>query len=187
MSYLRSDDRFGGRPGRYRRSTFGPSNTGGFNSFTAAIRADVPENGLSGQLSLTQEASADPLGRTERGFSIGASYDPTGDGMRLTGRLGATPFIEYTHFDSFAGEANLRRDYLIGGLTFHYGRWQAALAGGMRRNDGVQRGTDHQENVSLSYSWTERLTFGGGINHVNLNGQGDSWTVGPSLTYEIGF
>ena len=27
----------------------------------------------------------------------------------------------------------------------------------------------------------------GGVNHVNIVGQGDSWTVGPSLTYELGF
>jgi hypothetical protein len=33
----------------------------------------------------------------------------------------------------------------------------------------------------------KQLTFSGGINHVNLNGKRDSWTVGPSLTYEIGF
>ncbi|HYZ23341.1 MAG TPA: hypothetical protein VE690_14415, partial [Rhodopila sp.] len=142
LSYLRLNDPFGGRPGRYERSQFGPSNAGTFDSFTAAIRTGIPEQGLSGQLSFTQEATADPLGRTERGISIGATYDPTGDGIPLTGRLGVTPYLEYAHFDNFGGEAGLRRDYAIGGLTFTDSRWQAILAGGIRHNSGAEHGTN---------------------------------------------
>ena len=187
LSYLRQDDPLGGRTGRYQRSQYGASNTGSLNSFTAAARAGVPEQGLTGQLSFTQEATADPLGRTERGLSIGVTFDPTGDGMPLTGRLGVTPFVEYTHFDNFGGEANLRRDYGIGGLSFHYSRWQAILAGGVRRNSGSQHGADHQENITITYAMTEQLTLASGVNHVTIAGQGDSWTAGPSLTYQLGF
>lgn len=187
LSYLRQDNMFGGRPGRYERAMFGPSNTGSLNSFTAAIRAGVPESGLSGQVSYTQEATADPTGRTERGVSAGATYDPTGDGMRLTGRLGLTPFLELAHFDNFANQAGLRRDYAIGGLTFQYARWQAILAGGLRRNSGSSAGTDQQHNATVTYRVTEALSVAAGVNHVRIVGAGDSWTVGPSLTYELGF
>jgi hypothetical protein len=183
----RQDDPLGGRPGRYQRSQLGASNTGSLNNFTGAIRAGVPSQGLSGQLSFTQQSTSDPLGRTERGVSIGATYDPTGDGIPLTGRLGVTPFVEFAHFDNFGGDANLRRNYAIGGLTFHHGRWEASIAGGLRNNRGSQRGTDHQENMTIAYTMTERLAFAGGVNHVWVEGQGDSWTVGPSLTYQLGF
>ena len=187
FSYLRQDDPFGGRPGRYQRSSYGSSNTGSLNSFTGAIRAGVPENGLSGQLSFTQEATGDPLGRTERGVSLGATFDPTGDGMRLTGRLGLTPYVEYAHFQNYGGTANLNRDYLIGGLTFQYSRWQAIVVAGLRHSSGADHSNDHQENAGISYTVNEKLTVSAGINHVNLEGQGSSWTVGPSLTYIIGF
>ena len=187
LSYLRQDDPMGGRPGRYQRSMFGASNTGSLNSFTGAIRAGVPDQGLFGQISFTQEATSDPTGRTERGVSIGATYDPTGDGIPLTGRLGVTPFVELAHFDNFGGVANLQRNYAIGGLTFHYSRWQAILAGGLRRNSGSERGSDHQENATVTYAMSEQLTLAAGVNHVLIAGQGDSWTMGPSLTYQFGF
>ena len=107
----------------------------------------------------------------------------------MTPRSGVTPFAEYARFENFGGEPNLRRDYLVGGLTFHYGKWEAVLAGGLRRNGGSQTGNDYQESVTVSYTLTERLTLAGGINHINVAapGLGDSWTVGPSLTYQLGF
>jgi len=180
------DDPTADRLRRYTRNQFGPANTGSFDSYTVALRGGRAEQGLTWQISLTQEATDDPSGRTEYGQSIGATYDPTGDGLRLTGRLGLTPFLEYAHFTNFAGITGLERHYLIGGATFSYVRWQLILAGGLRKSLGASHDTDHQENVSLNYSVTDELTVGGGVNHVEIAGRG-SWTIAPSLAYKIAF
>jgi hypothetical protein len=171
---------------RYTRDQYGPSNTGSLDSFTAALRGGYPERGLSWQMSFTQEATSDPSGKTEYGYSLGGTFDPTGDGIPLGSRLGLTPFAEYTHFDNFQNIADLKRDYVILGATFTYVRWQMAVGGGLRKSSGSSDDFDRQENVSLTYRITPELTAGVGVNHVDIAGEG-SWTAGPSLNYEIAF
>ncbi len=117
------DDPTASRAYRYTRSQFGPSNTGSFDSYTAALRGGQAEHGLAWQVSVTQEATGMPGGRTEHGQSIGGSYDPTGDGIPLGPRLGVTLFLEYAHFTNFDGIAGLDRHYAIAGLNFSYARW----------------------------------------------------------------
>ncbi|HEU0118043.1 MAG TPA: hypothetical protein VFR09_05365, partial [Alphaproteobacteria bacterium] len=170
----------------YTRGAFGPSNTGGLNSFTAAIRGGHAEQGLTYQASLTREETDDPTGRTELGESFGASYDPSGDGIPLTSRIGVTPFLEYTHFDNFQNIAGLERHYAVGGLNFTDGRWQLAAAGGLRKSEGALTDTDTQENLTLTYTVMEHLDVGAGINHTHIAGVG-SWGFGPSLSYTLAF
>ena len=124
------------RLSRYTRDQYGASNTGSLDSFTAAVRGGKPERGLAWQVSLTREATADPAGRAEFGQSVGASFDPSGDGIPLGPRLGVTPFLEYTHFTNFGGVANLERHYAVGGLQFTYARWQLNVAAGLRKSSG---------------------------------------------------
>ena len=171
---------------RYTRDQFGPSNTGSFASGTLSLRGGRADRGLSWQISLTREATALPGGRTETGQSIGASYDPGGDGIPLGPRLGVTPFFEYAHFSNFQGIAALERHYAIGGLAFTYGRWVLNASAGLRRSAGAASGTDHQENVSFTYEVLPRLLVGAGLNFVDINGQ-SSRTLAPSLSYTRAF
>jgi hypothetical protein len=171
---------------RYARSRFGPSNTGGLNSTTAAIRSGKAGQGLQWQISITQETSQLPRARTENGQSAGLTYDPSGTGIPLTTELGMTPFIEYAHFTNFATVAGLERHYLLAGLSFSYGGWNLAFAGGLRRGQGAERVTDHQENATLTYEILPRLQLGAGINHATLGGRG-SWTLAPALFYAASF
>jgi len=182
------DDPTADRTRRYALSQFGPSNTNKPDSFTLALRGGQAERGLTYQLSFTRETTLAPGGKAEVGESVGVSYDPTGDGIPLGPRLGVTPFLEYTHFDNFGGTAGLEAHYLVGGLTFTKARWQLAIAGSLRSN--VTSGTrtlDHQENISLNYALTPHVTLGGGVNYINVTGQGGSWSFGPSLSTNWGF
>ena len=190
---------------RYTLGAFGPSNTNSLDSYTLALRGGEPERGLTYQVSLTREATDEPGGKSEFGQSVGASYDPTGDGIPLGGRLGVTPFLEYTHFSNFQGNPGLERHYVVGGLTFTYVRWQLAIAGGLRRTTDANNppgqaftnavatqenaAWDHQENISLNYTFPiERynLSLGGGLNHVSVAGR-HSWSFGPSLGFGTKF
>lgn len=184
------------RAGRYTPAQFGPSNTGSLDSYTVALRGGRPETGLTYQLSYEAQATAAPAGKTEHGGSLGLMYDPGGgDGLSLGHRLGVIPFAEYAQFDNFGGTAGQREDYLIGGLAFHYVRWELDVAGGLRKGadvplaDGATGGAfDRQENASLNYTVIPYyLTAGIGINHINVAGKGSSWSGGPSLTYTMTF
>jgi hypothetical protein len=174
------------RPWRYARSQFGPANTGGLHSVVAALRGGKPGEGLLWQVSASHQATADRSAVAEHGQSIGASYDPTGKGIALTEDIGLTPFVEYAHFTGFAGVRGLQRHYLLGGLAFTQGDWTLSLAGGGRRSLGTMRGTDHQQNITLTYEILPRLQIGAGINHVTLAGRG-SWTLAPALSYAVRF
>ena len=191
---------------RYALGLYGPSNTNSLASYTLALRGGEVDRGLTYQLSLTRETANTPDSRTEFGQSIGASYDPTGDGIPLGSRLGVRPFIEYTHFNNFQNNPGLQRHYLIGGLTFVYVRWELALAAGLRRtidhnNPSGQAFTnavatqersawDHQQNISLNYALpfavSYDFTVGAGVNHVTVAGQ-SSWSFGPSLNFGMRF
>ncbi len=182
------DDPTADRARRYTLGQFGPSNTNKPDSFTLALRGGQPERGLTYQISFTRETTLAPGGKAELGELIGASYDPTGDGIPIGPRLGVTPFLEYTHFDNFSGTAGLDAHYLLGGLTFTKARWQLALAAGLRAtNFAGASSLDHQENISLDYELTPHVTVGGGVNYINLAGQGGSWSFGPSLAIGFGF
>lgn len=174
------------RARRFSRNQFGPSNTGSFDSFTFALRGGREGRGLAWQASFTREATAEPGGRTETGQSIGASYDPGGDGIPLGPRLGVRPFLEYAHFSNFAGVAGLDRHYAVGGLAFTYVRWQVSVAAGLRRSTGVTDATDHQVNLSVAYEILPRLQIGAGINFINLDGRA-SRAFSPVLNYERAF
>lgn len=180
------DDPTANRLRRYARDQFGPSNTGGLDSFTVSLRGGRPARGLAWQLSVTREATDMPGGRTETGESIGASYDPGGDGIPLGPRLGVTPFLEYAHFSNFEGIAGLERHYAVGGLAFTHGRWIVNAAAGLRNSGGAATGTDHQENISFTYEVIPRFLIGGGVNFININGQ-SSRTLAPSLSYTRAF
>ena len=194
---------------RYTLGAFGPSNTNSLASYTLAFRGGEAERGLTYQVSFTREATDDPSGQTEWGQSIGASYDPTGDGIPIGERLGMTPFLEYTHFSNFQNNPGLSRHYLIGGVAFTYVNWQLALAAGLRHtsdNANAPGGNpfgnavatqeykawDHQENVSLNYSLPPSgsvppgITVGVGVNHVIIAAR-SSWSFGPSLSYHRDF
>lgn len=194
------------RPYRYTHDQFGPSNTQSLSSYTLALRGGEAERGLTYQISFTKQATDDPMGKTEYGESIGASYDPTGDGIPLTEKIGVTPFIEFANFNNFQNNPSMARNYLIGGLTFSYVRWQLSLAGGLRHthdpaNAPGQAFTnavatqerdalDHQENISLNYALpvavSYSLSVGAGINHVHIAGQ-ESWSFGPSANLSVPF
>ena len=175
------------RLGRYTRSAFGPSNTGSFDSFTLALRGGTAEQGLTYQVSLTQEATSDPGGRTEYGESVGVSYDPSGDGIPITPTWGVVPFAEYAHFDNFAGIAKLNRHYATVGLNFIHGRWNIATSAGLRKSTGsVSHDFDHIENVSFTYEVVQHLQIGAGYNFTNIAAK-SSHTLAPSLTYSIAF
>lgn len=171
---------------RYARRQFGPGNTGGLQSFVAAVQGGKSGEGLTWQVSLSQQGTRDPGARAERGQSASLSYDPTGSGIAITPRLGVTPFIEYAHFTDFGTVRGLERHYVLGGLAFAQGPWTLAFAAGLRRSQGVQRVTDHQKNVTLTYEIAPRLQVGAGINHVTVGGKG-SWTLAPALSYSASF
>ena len=180
------DDPTADRLRRYSRNQFGPSNTGGLDSFTLSLRGGRPSRGLSWQISVTHEATDMPGGRSENGQSIAASYDPGGDGIPLGPRLGVTPYLEYAHFSNFQGIAGLERHYAVGGLAFTYGRWVVSAAAGLRHSAGAATGTDHQENVGVTYEVIPRLLVGAGVNFANIDGR-SSRTFAPSLSYKRAF
>ena len=176
----------GARPNRYAVGQFGPANTGGLNSYTVSLRGGAPEQGLTYQLSFTREATRDPAGKTETGVSIGGSYDIGGDGIPLTNHIGVIPFLEYAHFDNFAGVANLERHYGIAGATFIRGRWNLNVVGGIRRSLGAQDQTDVQTGVSLTYEVVRNLLIGVGYNYIQKD-DAHSHTLAPSLSYSRAF
>ena len=185
------------RARRFSLGQYGPSNTARFDSFTASLRGGRPEAGLTYQVSYEQQGTDDPSGKTERGGSIGLMLDPGGgDGISLGRRLGVIPFVEYAQFANFGGTADDDRRYLLGGLAFHYVRWEMDVDGGLRRGDAMPldngastAGLDRQENVSLNYTLSPYplITAGLGINHIDVAGKGGSWSGGPSLSYEAAF
>ena len=198
------DDGGANRLRRYTMAAGGASNTGNLESFTLSVRGRrVPGlEGLKYQLSFTNEAVHLPGEHTEHGFSVGFSIDPTGDGIPLTHRWGVTPFLEYTHFDNFAGVAGLDRHYAIGGLNFIHGHWNVAMSAGLRRSNDDNTNTnqpftnalatqesnawDWQENVTLTYEVMEHLMLGIGYNHVRVSGRSSN-TFGPSVGYTWAF
>lgn len=172
---------------RYNRNQFGPSNTGSFDSGTLSIRGGRAETGLAWQASMTREATRAPGGRTEFGQSIGASFDPGGgDGIPLGPRLGVTPFLEYAHFSNFQGIAGLDRHYAIGGAAFTLARWGLSVAAGLRHSSGAAAGTDHQENISLTYQIIPRFSVGVGVNFINVDGK-SSRALSPAVNYKRAF
>lgn len=183
------------RARRYTRDQFGPSNTGGLDSWTVSLRGGQPETGLTYQVSWESQATSDPAGKTEHGGSIGMAYDPSGgDGIPLGHRLGVVPFVEYAQFSNFGNADGQNNRYLIGGLAFHYVRWELDVTAGIRRatnvalDDGTTDSTfDRQQSISLNYRFTPHLTAGVGINHIDVSGQGSSWSGGPSASYEMSF
>ena len=125
-----------------------------------------------------------PGGRTEYGQSIAASYDPAGDGIPLGPRLGVTPYPEYAHFSNFEGIAGLERHYAVGRP-----RPSPMAAGissvpppGCAIAAGAATGTDHQENVSLTYEVIPRLLVGAGMNFANIDGRYSRTFARPSAT-----
>lgn len=171
---------------RYTRNQFGPSNTGSFDSATVSLRGGKDSRGLVWQASYTREATAEPGGKTESGWSVGASYDPTGDGIPLTPRLGVMPFLEYAHFSNFGAIPGLNRHYAVGGLAFTYTRWQLSVAAALRNSSGAALGTDHQENITLTYQIVPRFQVGAGFNVINIAGR-TSRAVSPALNYVRAF
>ncbi len=197
LSQPKLSDSSADRARRFTRDQLGPSNTGNLNSVTAALRGGQPETGLTYQLSFERQTTADPAGQPETGGALGLMYDPGGgDGLALGHRLGVIPFVEYAQFANFGGTANQGQSYLVGGLAFHYVRWELDVAGGLRRSinapqsDGSTASSlDRQENLSLNYTLSPYplITAGLGVNHINVAGQGSSWTGGPSLSYQVSF
>ena len=171
---------------RYARSQLGPGNTGGLQSVVASARGGKAGEGLVWQASFSHQAVADRAAVAERGVSAGASYDPTGKGVMLTETVGVTPFLEYAHFNGFGTVRGLERHYLLGGLAVTEGDWTLSFAGGIRRSLGAVVGTDHQQNVTLTYELLPKLQVGVGINHITLAGRG-SWTLAPALSYAVSF
>ena len=181
-----SDDPTATRLRRNFRFQLGPSNTGSFDSGTVSLRGGRDERGLKWQVSATREGTNDPTARPEYGVSVSASYDPSGDGIPITSRLGVTPFFEYTHFNNYLNVKGLERNYAIGGLAFTYARYIVNVAGGLRNSAGPARENDHQENVSFTYELIPRLLVGGGVNFVNIGGR-ESRVIAPSLSYTRAF
>ena len=171
---------------RYTRGQYGPSNTGSLTSWTASLKGGKAGQGLAWQISFTHQSTVEPGARAEDGQSASASYDPNGSGIPLTSRLGVTPFVEYAHFTNFQTVTGLERHYLQGGLAFKTGPWELDVAGGLRASRGSATGTDHQQNVTLTYEIVEGLRVGAGINHVTLGGRG-SWTLAPALSFSHRF
>ncbi len=194
------DDDSANRTRRYQLSSGGPSNTGKLDSYTIALSGKniAGLDGLNYQISYTNEAVRQIDERTERGFSVGLSYNE----IPLSHRLSVTPFLEYTHFSNFSGVANLERHYLIGGANFIYGHWNVGLSEGLRRSNNGSidpdnswsnavatnetHSLDHQENLTVSYEVIEHLQIGAGINHVRVNDR-SSTTYGPSASYTLTF
>ncbi|HVI52982.1 MAG TPA: hypothetical protein VM661_17370 [Candidatus Sulfotelmatobacter sp.] len=202
------DDSGINRAKRYRLSDGGASNTGNLESYTVAWRGGSLPGGIEGvkyQLSYTHEAVHLPGEAAENGYSVGVSYDPTGDGIPLTRRLGVTPFAEFTHFNNYSGTDGLNRDYVLTGLNFIYGHWNMAVTSGLRysSNDKVAAADqdlswqgsvatnevsafDHQENLTVTYEVIEHLQIGAGVNHVRVNDRSSiGW--GPSMNYSLAF
>ena len=168
------------------RGGFGPSNTGALDSLTFAVRGGRRGNGLAWQASLTREATREPGAAAQHGQSVSASYDPTGNGIALTPRLGVTPFVEYAHLSNAGTLRGLERHYVIGGLAFHHGAWTVAATAGLRRSTGAIRATDHQQNVTVSRDIGGGFEVGLGVNHVVIGGRA-SWTLAPALAYGVTF
>ncbi len=170
---------------RYTHGQFGPSNTNGLRSVTAALRGGVAGEGLAWQVSATHEATDQPGARAENGFSIGGVYDPTGEGIRI-GDVGVTPFAEYAVFENFSTIRGLGRHYGQIGVSFGLDRWTLAFAGGVRVSSGSLRATDHQQSVSMTYEVLDGLQVGAGLHRVIIGGR-DSMTLAPALSYETKF
>lgn len=178
------DDATADRARKYRREDGGPSNTGGLDSFTLALQGKDPTGieGLTYQLSFSRQDVSLPDERAETGYSAGASYE-----IDLTPDLTMTPFVEYTHLTNAGGEADLDRDYVLGGAAFAYGKWELDIAGGLRRSDGPDiSATDHQENLSLTYELIEDLRVGGGFNRTRIdNDTSNSFALSATYAYKF--
>jgi hypothetical protein len=165
------DDATADRRRKFWREDGGPSNTGGFDSYTVALQGKrLPVlDGLSYQVSVTSEGVSLPGEKRETGFSAGAAYE-----VGLTRRITMTPFLEYTSFDNFGGQEDVTRRYYMGGLAFVYGKWELDLAGGYRRGTGAEDLHSSQANITASYEVMEGLRLAVGYNHVRLGETDDN-------------
>lgn len=174
------------RAWRLARGQFGPSNTGGLDSFTLSARGGRRGQGLVWQASYTQEATRDPEAAAQRGHSVSVSYDPTGSGIPLTPRLAVTPFVEYAHLSNAQTIRGLERHYVLAGLAFTQGDWTLALAAGVRESRGAERASDQQQNITLTRDLGGGFKLGLGVNHVRISGR-QSWSLAPTLSYDVAF
>jgi len=176
------------RAARFRKSQGGPSNTQGFDSFDVALDGSrIPGlEKLRYHLGFTREGVSQPGERTETGVTAAVSYE-----IRLTSRIFATPFMEYAHFDNFAGAAGERRDYLISAIEFDYRKYALSLVAAPRRvGMGVEGGSathwDTQYSATLGYTIMPRLTANVGYIKTRVAGQVTN-VLGTAINYVLRF
>ena len=173
------------RPGRYRSRYGGPSNTGGFDSFDIALdgtRMPGLEQ-LKYHIAYTRQGVGQPGERAETGATAALSYE-----FKLTPRIAMTPFVEYAHFDNFAGAPGEKRDYLITAVEFDYRKYALSLAAAPRRVRTAPDGTryDLQYTATVSYTIMPRLTVSAGYIRTRDTGVVAN-AVGSAVDYVLRF
>ena len=176
------------RPTRFRKSQGGPSNTGGFDSYDIALDGSrIPGlQELRYHLGFTQEGVSQPGEHTETGYTAAVSYE-----FRLTRRIFATPFVEYAHFNNFAGVANETRDYAIAAVEIDYRKWALSFVAAPRRmrsvtEDGPNTRWDNQVSATLGYTILPRLTANVGYIRTRDAGQVTN-SLGTAANYVLRF
>ncbi len=173
------------RPYRFRSSLGGPSNTGQPDSFDIALDGSrIPWlEPLTYHLGLTREAVSQPGERTETGYTAAIGYE-----FRLTPRISMRPFVEYAHFDNFAGVDGERRDYVVVAVEFDYRKWALSVVAAprlVRPGEGEAR-WDRQVSATLAYTIAPRLTVAAGLIRTRDAGQVTN-AVGTAVNYVLRF
>ncbi len=100
------------------RKGFGPASTGKLDSNVIALRSGSPESGLFWQVSVTNERTGDPLGRSEQGRSASIRYD----GWTVAGAQLA-PYAEFARINNFNGVAGLTYQGVNAGMDATFEPW----------------------------------------------------------------
>ena len=173
------------RPARYRARYGGPSNTGSFDSFDVALDGSrIPGlEQLKYHIAYTREGVGQPGERTETGATAALSYE-----FKLTPRIAMTPFVEYAHFDNYAGTAGEKRDYLVTAVEFDYRKYALSLVAAPRRVRTATEGTryDLQYSATVSYTIMPRLTVSAGYIRTRDTGIVTN-AVGSAMNYVLRF
>ncbi|MBI3710221.1 MAG: hypothetical protein HY246_21460 [Proteobacteria bacterium] len=186
FSRLALDDPQANRVKRLRRSLGGASNTNNLDSYTLALRGkDIADiDGLKYQVSYTSEGVGQPGESRESGVSFGGSYE-----IKLSPRLGLTPYVEYAAFRNLGGAADQRDRYLTAAAALTWSKWTLAPAVIPHRittPDGTTRDLQYSISLIRDLEIIDGLSAGIGFNHVRVADR-DSDTIGVMVSYARSF
>ncbi|MDX1482957.1 MAG: hypothetical protein R3229_00630 [Alphaproteobacteria bacterium] len=177
-----SDSAFASR-GRLRKSDGGAGNTEDFSSFSIAVDgAEVPSlPGFAYHLGYLYRDSEGSGEHAETGFAIGVTQEFALAPMTLA------LLLEWARLADFKGTAQTDAEFLTTAAEMRRGPWSLVLSwtGQETRAPGTGDNDDSQTEISLGYTFENKVKLSGGWRHLDTAGIVTE-TLGLFLEYEFG-